>query len=395
LSVVDQAAWAATNFLFLAMLAHSAYVDVFGEVGIAFGVVVLACGLAASTAGETSAVERGVATRGIGPIGADAIRGNAMAAVLVLAAVGGILTWGLLAAVQGGLTSMAVVLGAGTLAAVSAEGVRALLYAFRSPLAPLMSLTWLVVEAGAFAGLIMLDAAAPTAIIAGWSAGAAACLLVGVMTDPMGVRLAGALNPRRLRYGFEYLLTAGPVQLMVFLAGGMISVQASATMRALQSVFGPVNVVIQGLINVLMPRAAEHLGTAVGAGRRVAVVAVSFSIASTVVLCVPGVGSRLMAESWPDGWWTVALYGLGRAAVGATFGSLVILRANDAGARSTRLRLMTAGLVTATFAVGAAVSLDVAIGVSSLAMVICAGLWARSASRAVRAPSVRVDDRWR
>lgn len=377
--------WAAGNFLFLVVLAHQSPVTTFGEVGLAFGVVVLCSGLAIAMGGETLAVERGLLLRSSPDWDLAAARGRASAVVSVLAVVAGVGTLGVHAAVRGGhIGPVGAALAVGAAAAVVADGMRSLRYAVRDPGVVSMALIWLVVEAAVFVGGALSGDLTPLTVVAGWTCAATAAAAVGWTQAGAVPSLRGAWSARRLRFGSEHLLASAPAQAMVFLSGAMIGVPAAAAMRALQSVFGPVNIVVQGALNAALPAVSEVRGTAGRASVVLSVAGAVIALGATSVMSIPGVGSALMGDSWPTSGRTVVLFGIGRAAVGVTFGALLVMRAYDESRRTLQLRSVTAVFFVAAFSGGSRWGLDGALGLSTLVLVLAALAWSRLARRLTR-----------
>lgn len=399
IALADQAVWALTNFVAVLLAAHALSRAEFGLFGVALSLILLSSGLGIAMSGEAFGVARGRLLRNDPAVDAPgrdpamslaAQRARAMGVIWVFAAISPVVVglgiyWGMSAA--GGPVVWLVAAAAPF--AVLAEGSRSLAYAERRALrAVRISSSWAAVQLVTTAVLWILAGELTGAVaLGGWLGGAAASALVGVGSDyirPSFRDAAVSEWKRRGSFGFEYLATAGATQLTVLLTAGVAGLVATGALRALQTVFGPLNIVIMGIRNAIVPAAAQELtGTALRrAGAAVGAVAVCVTVAVALAfLLIPLLGRLLMGDNWPEDPGMLAAFALGRAVVGGVVGALVVLRALDHTTASTRLRAASAVALVVPFAVMIPRSLEAALWASSSASAGVAVCWWVAAAR--------------
>lgn len=385
-AIVDQALWAGTNFALTVVVARQLSPSSFGLFALAAGVVAVAAGLANVSSGESLSVMRGLilreATDGAGSAAEVRLlvqRSLAIVMVVALAtpAVAGVVIVIFGAGVDSGPAWS--VAAAGPIV-VASEGVRAALYATRR-MRPvlLMTAAWAVIQAVLMSALLAQGALRPQLAVLAWGVGSAGALVVGSRALGAWPRFQGA-GPgewaRRARYSAEYVITTVPTFLMAVIAGLMLGLAGAGVVRALQTLFGPLNVLLTGLRNALLPAVAEVPSRA----RRAAAVTSGMGLVAvlvvTGVLAVwPAIGEAMLGPSWPRD--TSILWGFstGRCALALTLGALIMYRAYDLGWWSSRLRLASAAALLIPFSLGALASISVALWAAGGATLVVSGLW--------------------
>ena len=386
-AVGDQALWALTNFAVVVLVARGADTAEFGLFGIAYSVLIISAGLSNALAGEVLAVTRGMTIRrGRTSVeNLEAISGTkrrAMGVVCIFAVSVPILVAAvaLLYAPSDGVQRSIWVIVAFSPIVVLAEGIRSIFYALRRVNeALLMSLTWVIMQTTVVGGLWMTGGLTPQGAAFAWSLGGLAAVVASMWTHPLIPAFGGVPREewhRRRQFGMEYIATAVPAQALVFIAGAMLGLSGAAVVRAMQSLFGPLNVVLAGIRNAVVPVVSQEPGGARRAGVVVAALSVAATTALTIVFAAfPNLGTVFLGASWPRDSLLVVGFGLGRCAVGVVLGALIIFRAWDQGNWSSRLRVVSALSVLAPFAAGALVDLNWAVWASSIASLSVASLW--------------------
>lgn len=386
-SSVDQAAWATTNFALVALMAHTLTTEEFGAFSVPLAVMILMAGLGIATSAEVLAVSRGVAIRGnesaqaASRLADDTRRTLGMtlmfAGLVPLVAAIAIFIGG-----AARVTPSAWWLVAASPLNQLAEGVRAILYAQRRVGGAVgTSAAWLTTQATVlFLGWGLLGLSA-SVVLASWACGALAAVVVGSLTLRARPSWGAATSDdrrRRWAFGIEYLATAGPVQLLTILAAPSLGLAQTGFLRALQTVYGPLNIAIMGLRNALVPAAAEEKQARVLWSLAVKASALALfvtALMTTVLLLCPGLGVALMGDSWPQDPALLAGFALGRFATAAIFGALIVFRATDASHLSTPLRLVTAALFLVPFVAGSRWGLASALWASGVGSVVAAAAW--------------------
>lgn len=402
-SLLDQMLWAMTNFGMTALAAHVLGSDSFGALALATTVVVLFSGLCAACAGEPYAVGRGRVLAAKRMLGAEerlaALKAAGNGWVLVLALLTPAIVSTLPALV--GARGLGVLLvGIAAPFVVAAEGLRSMAYAqARIPWCVAMSLSWLTVQAVATAVLALLFGMGVGSIVCGWGVGALVATGVGLRVSGARPRFKAEGDDRRRRgtFSFEYLATAGVTHAMALLAAGSVGLAEAGAFRAIQTVFGPLNIVILGIRNALVPTAARHLR-----GRQLLRVGIRMAAATGLVTCVvvtalalmPVLGRLLMGRQWQSAPWMLFAFGGGRLALAVTVGALLVLRASDETRVSSVLRVVTVAATLVPFVVVLPNGLVPALWASAAGAVLAAVAWWSAAvvctrSQRVSAPEGR------
>lgn len=383
-AVADQGIWALSNFVLVVAVANTTSVSTFGLFGIAYGVLVVCAGLTAVVSGEALAVALGVrAQAGKDPnLPPEATAtSRAIGATFAMAA-STVVPVGLCIIVFGqsshdGATWLLVVVSP---IVVAAEGLRAILYAQRrSRVALSLAVTWAAVQAVLLGVAAVLDSLNPISAVLSWGMGALLSSLLAIRLLHARPEFRGSSRDewsRRWQYGLDFVGTAGPTQLTVLIAGWMLGLDASAALRALQTMFGPLNILTAGVRRVLVPEKAMSPTGALRAGGVTAALATGAAVFGTVVLLAwPDIGVALLSGSWPRDENLLTGFAAGRCAVGIVVGALVVYRIYDLGAESLRLRQLSIVATVLPFVAGAVVDLSAAVWASASCSLLVALLW--------------------
>lgn len=385
-ALLDQGMWALRSLLLVALIARLSSPDAFGLFGIGLTTLILTAGAAASMSGEVVAVTRHAIMRQVDDsknsrLAVTSVSQRGLGAVILLAVLSPVLIWiiGVLLSQQPqDEASLWLLFGAPL--AVFVEGARALMYAqaqgreaFRA------SFCWLLIQLGVFMGPLVGLPLNVSLVMGAWVLGAAVAAVLVTHRLRVRPRLRGTGGDewrRRADFLAQFLLTAGPSHATLLIAGALGGLPAAGAMRALQSVFGPLNVVIGGLGNAVIPRVAQSPGGARTMGYGLALATGGVGVGVTGVLMVaPELGSLLMGVSWPESVWLVCAYGLGRIAHAVTFSAMVVYRAADWGRRSSILRILTAVALLTAFTLGCTFNLSTALWAFGLVGVFASVIW--------------------
>ena len=306
--LIDQGLWALTNFATVALAAHTLNATSFGVFGLGYSVIVVASGLGVSMGAEAFAVVRGqilrlpIAER---PAEDDEL-GRALAVICLFAMVAVlvmIFIVGLLNTNQG-MRKTTVLIIVATPCVVMAEGARALMYANRRiPAAVSLTLIWILAQSSAFLVIFFIDGIGPLAALGSWACGALVCGVAGLIRLRVRPKLSGhtiASWKRRSAFGFEYVATAAPAQLLAALAVPFAGLDAAGSIRSMQTLYGPLNIIILGLRNTFVPVITEETDIVRirRSGYQVAGLASMVTVAvSCLLLLVPKIGQVFMGAA--------------------------------------------------------------------------------------------------
>jgi O-antigen/teichoic acid export membrane protein len=160
------------------------------------------------------------------------------------------------------------------------------------------------------------------------------------------------------RYTTEFLLANGVAQIGVISLGAIAGLTAVGAVNAIQTLFGPINIVYSGISLVLVPTGARlaHRSTEL---RRtmtkasMALGAFAAAWAAGAYFLPTRIGVALFGRSWPAADRLVLLTGLLVVAGGLAAGGIAGLRSLAAAKESLRVRALTLPLVLAAPIIGA------------------------------------------
>lgn len=382
--IADQAVSSLTNLLLAVVVARSVSVRSFGAFGVGFGAYALALGASRAIVGEPMGIRHSASSPEMGR--------RALAQ-----GVGAALALGILAGAVTALVALALGGSLGLLLSTLAVSLPGLLvqdawrYGFVAIGEPRKALVNDLIWAAAQVVLIgmLLSAWEPTVagIVLAW--GAAASLAAGFGVFQAGVvpavgqarRWLGRHDDLWPRLLGEFGAMTGTWQVTMMLIGGIAGLTAVGSLRAAQTLLGPLNLVFLSIPLVALPELSRLL-----VRRPRAVLPVSASIGGGLALlallggaalwAVPDwLGRELLGESLVPARSVLLPVTIFLASTGVNIGAILGLRSLGAADRSMRVRvatapvLVTAGVVGAVLdgAFGAAVGLAAANWLAAIA----------------------------
>lgn len=254
-----------------------------------------------------------------------------------------------------------------------------------------IDLTWalaqvLAISASALAGRLTLEM-----LVLSWGGAANIAALAGLIwlrTLPQGRRTIQWLCDQRDlagRYAMEGLAFQGANQAVIFVLAAVAGLGAAGSLRAAQTLFGPLTVLTLAIRLALVPEAARVAVKSLSAMRRLVILTAALLVVvtgvwSTVVLLLPAsVGEALLGDSWVLAVPLLLFVAVNSLANASTIGPFLGLRSLADSRRSLRARLIVTivtllcGIVGALLddargaAIGAATSSVISIGVWSVA----------------------------
>lgn len=303
----DQILSAASNVLLSIVVARSVDAPTFGAFAIAFVVFGIGIALSRSVVGQPLQIRYAAASP---PQQQSAIRrahGLAVVLGLIMTAIC------LVAAVPatGALASALVALAVCLPGLLLQDAQRLAFFAIGKAWgAVVIDAIWTVAQFGALAALITLGYTRVDVLILAWGASAALAAVVGIVLLRAVPALTAAwgwlVEVRDLvRYLLaEYFLGLGASQLSVLLVGGIASQQAVGSIRATQTLLGPLNVLGGACFNFTVPEIARRTHLSVKerllAGHAVSgLMGVTTIVYVVTLLLIPDwLGEQLFGDSW-------------------------------------------------------------------------------------------------
>lgn len=302
-AIGDQAVSSISNFAAVAVVAHVATVDQFGQFSLAYAGLLLFLGSQRAFIGETLLVKHS----GTGTL-AVASRKGAMGASLLVGAMGVplFLAGGAVAEEPSRLLWFVI---AGSLPLVLLQDVLRYLFICegRAWAALLVDAVWAVVALGSMV-VVVSSSRTVWAVVFCWGAGAAAALALGlvfcrVMPAPRsGWSWLRANRQPGLRYLGEFsALNASALAVLYFLALPLGAAGVGA-LRAAQLLFSPLNTAFSAIRMAVIPELVRTRGTPVFRKRIIETSAVVAGLAgawgAAVMLLPSSVGTLVLGTTW-------------------------------------------------------------------------------------------------
>lgn len=306
----DQILSAASNVILSIVVARSVDASTFGAFSVAFLVFGIGVALARSGVGQPLQIRYAAAEPAVQQQAIRRAHGFTVTLAVALA---------LIAAVAAALAAQTSTALAEALAAVAVcmpglllqDSQRLAFFAIGKAWgAVVIDTIWTVVQFGVLAALIALGHTQVWQLILAWGASAALAAVVGMILLRAVPQVSAAwrwlVEVRDLvRYLLaEYFLGLGASQFSVLLVGAIASQQAVGSIRAAQTLLGPLNVLAGACFNFTVPEIARrtHLTPAQRrlAGHAVSGVMGSATVAYVLVLwLIPDwMGVQLFGDSW-------------------------------------------------------------------------------------------------
>lgn len=234
-------------------------------------------------------------------------------------------------------------------------------------LAAFMDLAWLLLQMTFFGVLFLLDSANATALVLAWAgAGVVTVLAVAVSARYRFSILGGVWWLKRnkdLSWNFlaEYATLSGVQQGVTFLTAAFSGLASVGSIRAAQTILGPINVITGSASVIVLPQSRVHLAKDPGklpwfSLRVSATLAMIIAFAWGVVALLPEqIGRELLGVSWVAGQQIAMILGISLALNSISYGATSGLRAMEEGRVSLRIRLITAPIALLMVGTGAAI----------------------------------------
>lgn len=338
----DQILSAASNVLLSIVVARSVDAPTFGAFSVAFVVFGIGIALTRSVVGQPLQIRYAAAD----PDRQREAVARSHGLAVVLGVIGGIACAVAALPASGALEAALLALSVCLPGLLLQDSQRLAFFAIGKAWgAVVIDTIWTVVQFGALAVLILAGRTHVHELILAWGASAALAAIVGMVllkaVPRLGAGWAWLVEVRDLvRYLLaEYFLGLGASQFSTLLVGGIASQQAVGSIRAAQTLLGPLNVLGGACFNFTVPEIARrtHLTAQqrLLAGHAVSGVMGSATIVYVAVLLVipDWLGVELFGDSWAGAAGVLVplgisslfsslanglagvLYGLGRAAV--------------------------------------------------------------------------------
>ena len=358
----DQMLSAVTNAALSFLVARSVDARGFGAFAVAFGVFTVLIGVERALVGQPLNIRYSAVTgdelrdafrRGLGTV-LGVTAAVALGCVAAGLALGGVL--------RPTLVSFGLVLPALTLQ----DACRLSFFTQAKPqLATLNDALWAVLQFGAMAVLIGTGRATPWSLILAWGGSAAACSAFGLVQLRVlpAVGSTGAwLREHRDLVGYlvaEFLLGAGALQGGIFLVGALIGLSDLGSLRAAQTLTGPLGVVFAAAMTFGLPEVSRRVDLSASmrwklSGLMTAVMTTGSLVYAGLLMLIPGsLGRTLLGDSWPGAQRVLLPVALVSAGVGACLGPVIVILALGRTRATFRLTVVEAVMVVGGMLIGA------------------------------------------
>lgn len=235
----------------------------------------------------------------------------------------------------------------------------------RPTLAVGSDLLWLLLQAPAYALVVLIGPRTATTVFLAWAATGAIAGLVQLTVDRVGVRPSLRFGWVREnldlggRYVIDFLAGTGVAQVAAYALALITSVTALGALRSAQTIFGPMNVLISGAYIAFVPEAQRLARTSVSALTKLCVaiavvLAVLAAALAAVLLLLPDAEGRMvLGRSWADARTVILPVGLASMAGGVFAGASTGLRALQGARELLRARVVTVPFTLAIPVIGA------------------------------------------
>lgn len=385
LNLVDQVLSALTNVVLSFLVARAVSADGYGAFAIAFIVFGLFIGIERSLIGQPLSIRFSAAvgeqrTRSVGAAYATTLVVTGLSA-LVIAGVGAFLG-GTLGAT---LIALAIVLPG----LILQDTCRMVFFAHRRPLlAVINDSTWAVVQFAAMGVLYARGVEEPWPYVLAWGGAATVAALVGLVQLGILPRfgqvrwwIRGQIDISGYLL-MEYLIGAGSAQGSILLVGGVGSIGDVGSLRAAQTLLGPLGIVSTALMSFALPEVSQRTDLSsrtrmrLAGGISVGIVVLSLVYAGVLLLIPDGLGTQLLGDTWSGARSVLLPLALASTAAGASLGPAVLIYAMGRARRTFALHVVEAPLLVACMASG--VFLGGTVGAAwgmALSMSLMVPLW--------------------
>ena len=302
LTTASQVLSALTNFLPALVVARSLTSDEFGAFSLATTVAVLVLLLFRSLYGEPFLLR-------IERLGLERNRGrrHALASSLHFALPIAVVTVVVAAVLHGTTRTSLVAMGLLLIAVVAQDCVRYIAFALQRPMVAVVAdATWLVSTLALLLVLVGVDQLTAATATAAWAAGAAPGAVAGAVMLRAGLSFrSGGVHritrPLGLHFAAQTLAMQGASLVAFFGLGALVGLDAAASIRGVQLLYAPLNVLFLGAATVLLPhmRGRDLLEV-----RRTAYIAsgaltVVCGVLTGLLLILPAsIGEALLGSTW-------------------------------------------------------------------------------------------------
>jgi O-antigen/teichoic acid export membrane protein len=386
-SLLDQGSSSIANLALSVLLAQLLSRADFGAFAIVFSAYLVALGVNRAAVGEPTLLR--LRRFLVGKEHLSAERVATQSASLLLAAMMAIAFCGSAAVIGGVVGELLFILAAALPGLLFLDCNRYVLYALSdAQRASQLGAITTVMQFGALSFAIGIGVREVAHLFAVWAgvATAVSCV-VCLLHRRLPSLVAGVHWLRRNRdvaphYLLEYGILASVQQGLVLIVGVTAGLSATAELRAVQVLLGPVNMVSMGVAIVALPAAARRVVQNANSLRRLSLQVsafLSFAMLVTTIaaLLIPdSLGRRILGASWPTNDSTILLVSAGLVLNLAAYGATLGLRALGKSASTLKARLVLAPGALGCIAGGAATGgLQGALIANLVVAALQAGVW--------------------
>ena len=361
LNLIDQGLSALTNVALAFIVARAMGASSFGAFSVAFLVFSLFIGVERSLVGQPMSI------RFSGAEGEERSRavGAAIATVLSLTFVGGALIAVGGAVIGGPLGASLLALAPVLIGLITQDACRMTFFAQRRPhLAVLNDVVWTVAQFATIGVLYARGVDQAWPYVMAWGISATLAALLGVAQ--LGVRprfheVAWWVRSQLDITGyllFEYLLGAASAQGSILLVGAVGSLTDVGSLRAAQTLLGPLGIVASATMTFLLPEVSRRADMSprnrhrVSTGVSAVMVLGSLAYAAVLLLIPDALGRQLLGDTWVGARTVLLPMALASAAAAASLGPAILIYGMGQARKTFRLHAIEAPLIVVCMTTG-------------------------------------------
>ena len=396
----DQALSSLSNAALSVLVVHAAGVEGYGAFAVAFTVFTFLAGVSRALVNQPYLIAFSDAT---GDRAAEGVRGGTGLALVFGAAAAALVVP--VALVAGGAAGPAVAVTVLLMPAVLVQDAwRSVFVARREPRAAAANdALWVVLLFGGLAVAVAAGVRDPVPLVlvwlgTGWVAAVAAVLRGRVAPRPAAARGFARRTSGVSRYLVaEWLTVLGAAQLALLAVGVLGSPADVGSLRAAQTLLGPLTILVVGTLGFLLPELVRRPDLSTGrlrvtaGGVAAGLTVVTLGWGTALLVVPPAWGAALLGEVWPGARDTLLPMTLWMVGAALSTGPMAVVRARGRARASFAVNLLIGVLLLVLtpvgFLLGGAPGAAVGMAVANLAP---APLFWLQMERVLRRPAVGV-----
>ncbi len=343
------------------LVARAVDATAFGAFSVAFLIFGLFIGLERSLVGEPMSIRFSHAQGQDRRHAVDAAVATTIAVTLAGAALLALAGVGVRGTLGPTLLALAVVLPG----LVLQDSCRMIFFAQSKPQhAVINDLVWALPQFGAMAVMYVNDVSEAWPYVLAWGISAAVAASVGLRqlrSRPAFKNVAWWIRSQIDVTGYllmEYVIGAASAQGSILLVGAVASLQDVGSLRAAQTLLGPLGIVSAAIMTFLLPEVSRRAQLPERTKLKIAVsvssaIVVGSLVYTVMLLILPdSLGTAALGDTWTGASAVILPMSLASAAAGASLGPAIVIYAMGQARKTFRLHLFEAPLIILCMATG-------------------------------------------